>query len=368
MNAWKWEIFEDAINSVPCTVTDPGPLRAPIKKLSVRRNDDRELVLEAIGPGDSQSSSKLHPAGTVRRNDDMLKFETPGFTAIARGVTPRSWSRTHDMSADTEITTETSSLHSLELTACHAAEALYAIDWIQNFDAEGFLFGNITDKSESVETRTLGRGPEAITLKSTFGGHSGGKQCLHLVIGGEDLYLGTARDGIPKTILKPGFILYKGNPDVLVRQKIRHCLSFALGTCFVYLGCTVLDTECDPISITAVDGDRFGDRIFKLVAQPPAPLERRYQHEVDPVALTRLANALYAKYDEVQLGLLSWTYWHALSAPITWLQHTSVQQSRHCRTLTSKPTFPIFKRSLYPIRPLRRSCRRICSALWRRRI
>ena len=221
-----------------------GPLRAPIKKLSVRRNEDRELILETTGPGETRSSWKPYPAGTVRRSDETVEFETPGFTAVARGVTLRSWRRTQNVQAETDITTEEASLHSLVLTSQNTGDPQYTIDWIQNFDAQEFRwFGNIADKSERIETRTLGKGPEAITLKSTSTGHSGRNQCVHLVIGGKEPFLGAARDDLPKTIMKPGFIVYKGKPDEHAREKIRNCISFALGTCFVYLGCTVLDTD-----------------------------------------------------------------------------------------------------------------------------
>lgn len=317
MNVWTWEIFEEAINSAPCSVTNPGPLRTPIKKLSVRRNEERELILETTGPGETQTLWKPFPAGTVRRSDEIMEFETPGFTAVARGVAPRNWRRTQDMRAETDVTTEEASLHSLVLASKSASDPQYTIDWIQNFDAREFLwFGNIVDKSEHIEMRTLGKGPEAITLKSTSTAHSGRNQCVYLVIGGEELFLGAARDDLPKTTVKPGFIVYKGKTDEHAREKIRNCISFALGTCFLHLGCTVLDAECNPIYITAVSPDTFNDRIFKVAAQPPAPLEKRYQGEADPAALGRLVNALYAKYDKLQFGHLSWIYWHAVCAPI----------------------------------------------------
>jgi hypothetical protein len=316
MNAWTWEVFEDAINSAPCSVTNPGPLRAPIKKLSVRRNEERELILETTGPGETQTSWKSFPAGTVRRSDDVMEFETPGFTVVARGVTPRNWRRTHDMRAETDVTTEEASLYSLLLASKSAADPLYTIDWIQNFDAQEFLWlGNIVDKSEHIKTRTLGRGPKTITLKSTSTGQSGGNQSVYLVVGGKELFLGAARDDLPKTIVKPGFIIYKGKPDEHAREKIRNCISFALGSRFLYLGCTVVDADSNPISMTAVSADTFNDRIFKVATQPPAPLEKRYQREADPAALGRLVNALHSKYDELQFGELSWIYWHAVCAP-----------------------------------------------------
>ena len=34
MHVWEWETFEEVVNSAACSVTNPGPLRAPIDSLS----------------------------------------------------------------------------------------------------------------------------------------------------------------------------------------------------------------------------------------------------------------------------------------------------------------------------------------------
>jgi hypothetical protein len=308
MNAWQWEIFEDVVNSAPCSVTNPGPLFAPIESLSIRRNEDRELILSTTAPDGAHSSATVDPPGTVRRNDEVIEFTTPtGFTAVGRGVTPKSWVRSHNMQTGSDTTREESSIYSLILTSQHGGQPQYTIDWIENFHAKSFLwFGNITDKS--IETRVVGRGDDAITLETTSTGHAGYKACANLKVGGVDLYLGAPSSG--------GFILYKGTPAEATREKIRNCISFALGNFLVYLGCTVLDSGCNPMSITAMSGDRLNGRVSKVAVLPPAPLERRYEREVDPVIFSRLVNALYAMYDELQIGHLSWAYWHAVCAPV----------------------------------------------------
>jgi hypothetical protein len=316
MHVWEWETFEEVVNSAACSVTNPGPLRAPIDSLSIRRDEERGLILATTCPGNASSSVKPYPAGTVRRSDDIIEFATlTGFTAVARGVTPRHWNRLQSLQTGSDITKEESSLHSLILKSQHGGNPHYTIEWIDNFDAESFSwFGNITDKSTSVDTRVLGKGDDAITLKSTSTGQSGGTSCRKLNVGDMELYLGASVSGLPKILVKPGFILYRGVPDEETREKVRNCVSFALGNYLVYLGCTVLDEACHAVSMTAVNADRH-DRIFKVAVLPPAPLENRYEREVDPIRFSRLVNALYAKYDELQFGHLSWAYWHAVCAP-----------------------------------------------------
>jgi hypothetical protein len=54
--------------------------------------------------------------------------------------------------------------------------------------------------------------------------------------------------------------------------------------------------------------------VFDLPVMPPAPLASRSQNEIEPERLSRIANALYAAYDELKFGDLNWGFWHARCA------------------------------------------------------
>jgi hypothetical protein len=318
INAWQWEIFEGIVNSAPCSVTDPGPLLAPIEDLSIRRNEERELILTTTGFGDPDGRATSYPAGTIRRTYETVEFRTTGgFTAVAHGVIPRHWSRSHSVKPGSDRTKEEASVNSLVLTLQHRGAAQHTIEWIENFNAGHFIWPDgIADKSTHIETRTVGRGDDTITLKSTREGQSGRNESITLKIDGQRLYLGAAGEGLPKTLTRPGFILYNGRPDEIVREKIRNCLSFALGNYLIYLGCVVLDDRDNPVFIKAVNGNWLNDRVFKLPVLPPAPLGKRYEDEVDIDSLSRFVNALYPAYDDLSFDRLSWAYWHAMCAPI----------------------------------------------------
>jgi hypothetical protein len=318
INAWQWEVFEDIVNSAPCSVTNPGPLLSPIEALSIRRNEERELILTTTGTGDPDHLNDPPPAGTIRRADETFEFVTlGGFSVLGQGVIPKKWSRSHTARGNSGYTKEEASLQSLVLSRQGGADAQYTIEWIENFDAAHFIWPeNITDKSTHIETREVGAGGDAITLRSTGEGQSGRHQSVTLKVDKLTVYLGTVGEGLPKTLVKPGFILYKGSPDELVREKVRNCLSFALGNYLVYLGCVALDNTCVPVSIKAVNGNWLNDRVFKLAVLPPAPLGKRYEREVDTGSLSGVVNALYAAYDDLSFERLSWAYWHAMCAPI----------------------------------------------------
>ena len=321
MNTWQWEMFEDIVNPVHGLLSvTPGPLCAPIEELSIRRNEDRELVLSTTAQKGAERSAIDYPAGTVRRNEDTLEFTTStGFTGVARGVTIQNWGRTLDATGEWGPTREDGWLHSLTLTSQRGGEGLYTIEWLENFPADSFTWpSGISDKILSTESRVVGRGSDAITLEKINKLKAGGgdNHCVSLKVSNIELYLSSATLGLEKKqLIKPGFIIYKGAPDQDIRNKIRNCISFALGSFLVYLGCTVLDGELEPVSITAVNADRLLDRVSKVGVLPPAPLERRYEREVDQQALSRIVNGMYAKYDDLHLEQLVWAYWHAVCAP-----------------------------------------------------
>jgi hypothetical protein len=114
---------------------------------------------------------------------------------------------------------------------------------------------------------------------------------------------------------KAGYIFYVGNPDDAVRKKIREVLSFCLGNYLVYLGSTTLCEKSEIVTFSAVSPPSIG-RVFEILVLPPAPLGDKYQQQVDQQAVARMADAVYAHYDELRFGAFSWAYWHAMCAPV----------------------------------------------------
>ena len=137
-----------------------------------------------------------------------------------------------------------------------------------------------------------------------------------MVINGVELYLSVADFRDTKVGIKPGYILYVGNPDDAVRKKIRNVIAFCLGNYLVHLGCTTLCQDFQIVSLNAVSAFSISGRVFELPVLPPAPLGKKYEHEVDQDIASKMVNAIYAKYDDLRFGELSWAYWHALCAPV----------------------------------------------------
>ena len=95
MSEFLWDPVERTVNGSLLRIVDPGPLRAPVISFVLRRNKDLDLVMETNTAGDAVSSGPTHPPGTLRRNDDRVRWEN-GFNAIGKGVQPLSFKTTHD--------------------------------------------------------------------------------------------------------------------------------------------------------------------------------------------------------------------------------------------------------------------------------
>jgi hypothetical protein len=51
-----------------------------------------------------------------------------------------------------------------------------------------------------------------------------------------------------------------------------------------------------------------------LPPTPPCPLGPRAFLDIDAAKLSRMVNAIYAKYEDLNFGVVSWAYWHAVTA------------------------------------------------------
>lgn len=318
MNAWQWECFDKVVTPDVFGVTNAGPLIAPVRGFSIARDDGLQLVLETLAVGDARGTAATHPAGMVRRTTEAVEFAArSSSTAVARGVMPlgdrRAWN-----SEGVKETRERARVQSLTAWLKPGTESAYTIDWLENVDGDGQVWSGtlIEDEDETAETRVVGSGADAIRLSSSRGGLSVRHAALEMNIGGVSLCLCTADAQIAKKHRHPGYIIYRGNPDDATRKKVRDVLAFCLGGYLVHLGHTTLCPRSEVISTSARSAYSIGGRVFEIPPLPPAPLGTRYEHEVDQRVLSRMADAIYAKYDRLKFGELSWAYWHAVCAPV----------------------------------------------------
>jgi hypothetical protein len=95
---------------------------------------------------------------------------------------------------------------------------------------------------------------------------------------------------------------------------VRRCLSFALGLYLVYLGNTAFDSDWHTVHFEAISAYSLWGRVFELPPMPPAPLGARYEWEIDRAMLSRSVGSIFAQYKNLNFGVVSWAYWHAVAA------------------------------------------------------
>lgn len=94
----------------------------------------------------------------------------------------------------------------------------------------------------------------------------------------------------------------------------------------------------------AVDPYSMRGQAVKLGPMPPSPLGGpRGFWDVEPARLSHMVNALYAKYDALNLGVVSWAYWHAVTATphIAAVHFGAALESLQRAYFTSSSTPPI---------------------------
>jgi len=313
MNDWEWESFDSFINDTPWTVTNPGPLRTPIVRFSIKRDDKFELILETEAPQDAQTNASTHPPGTVRINTDAVELALiPGIKAVARGVEPFSCQLSSPGGWR-----EKSTLHSLEAVVESAGEAKYRMEWLVNVDGNFFRWPDLTaDETETITTRTLCKDQGGPVLKSSKKSSGGSSNCVKIRVANIDIYLGASSSTSTEKRIKPGFILYTDMLPDDIRLKIRNCLSFSLGMYLVDFGYTTFNQHWELTSFKAISPYSLYKRVFDFSPMPPSPLGSIGMHDINPLTLSRVVNALYSHYDALELGRLSWMYWHAVCAPV----------------------------------------------------
>lgn len=328
------ENFEGFVNEGCFDVVEAGPLHWPIHEVKIKRDKKQNIILTTICDENAESNAKEYPIGTVRVNNDVVLLRNiAGLEVRLKGVLPGEYNISPPDGAGNRKLTETSLVYSIEAKIQDIDETEYLIEWLENVDDSHFLWPDSVRKEviNTTEIR-IGESDNEVILKSSDNIRSFGRNSVYIEVGGYELYLSkTIKDSDKK--VKSGFILYKGRPPEKEREKIRNCLSFAIGRPFVYLGYSNISKEWALVSFKSVKGYSMGDAGMGLHTMPPCPLGKKYQREIDNMTLSRLVRALYQNYEICNFGHVSWSYWHAVCSPIHIAAVHYGASIEHCKNL-----------------------------------
>lgn len=317
MFGWQWENFEELIRKYAPVVDDHGPLAGPIHRFTIQRHPNLSLRMETEAPVSALEPALVHPAGTVRINDDRVTFHSVlGLELKAIGVQVSRTNRRSEGIAP-GLTTQSVVLHRLVGKLPNAEFPHFVVDWLENVPTNYLWCDNIETESSVSASVALGGVPsDRPKLEIRGNGSSRGSAwaAAGLEVDGMQLYL-CQLDKIKDTAAKrPGCIVYAGVPTDELRDKVRRCLSFALGSYLVYLGHSRFDALWHLTDFEAIDPYSMRDQAIRLGPTPPSPLGPRGFWDIDASRLSRMVNALYATYDRLNFGVVSWAYWHAVAA------------------------------------------------------
>lgn len=315
----KWlekESFESIINNGYFVLSSAGPLFSPVKRVEIKRNKSLNLILTTISADSATSSHITHPAGTVRNNLEKVELINRfGWHVVINGVEPYREKVRHKISSEEGEREQKSTLHSLEVFVGAKEKSKYIVDWLLVGKDIPYIWPEwVAKESKTEEIYQYGK-ELSLEIKKISQWRSSQSNCLKLNIDGVLLYLSVNKRNKEKKT-RNASILYSKYVDENFRKKIRDTISFVLGIYLVHLGSSSFDEEWELISAKAKNGYSLDGKIFDAPILPPAPLGFKYQRELSESVAQKAIENLYNNYDKLKFDHLSWSYWHAICAPI----------------------------------------------------
>lgn len=314
MRRFEETIFHE-VNTTPFSLMDSPDPGAVVKSFKLMRQDNYDIVLEVRSKGYSHSEiGRSHRAGTIAVSQDIIRLSLEGYAdCVLRNVIHLgrhgSVQRQHE-----DETLDRYSSYSVEIKFILADKTRYVVEWIDNL-ADYFMFNeNLNYEEQESVVNSLVSGNYRLDMKLGASG-SGGSTALHLNIDDISLFVvpSMSREDGKK---RRGMIVYDGAFDLAVRDKIRNCLSFALGLPVVMRGYTEYDEDWRATFMKSIDPNTISGAVFALHPQHPYPInERRYKNIIDTERVNHTVRSLFALYDDIKFNEICWTYWHAKCSP-----------------------------------------------------
>jgi hypothetical protein len=188
---------------------------------------------------------------------------------------------------------------------------------LENVPTSFFWPDNIEKKGSNAVTVILGGVPSArpkLVMSGTSSPSGSSWAAAQLEVGGVRIWVCEAQGIDAADAKKPGFIVYDGVPADEFRDRIRRCISFSLGIYLVHLGVSRFDEEWHLTDFEAISPYSMHGHALALPPLTSTPLGPRGHLDIDSAKFSRMVNAIYVKYDDLNFGVVSWAYWHAVAA------------------------------------------------------
>lgn len=316
MSILDGEIFAEMMNKVYFDRFETEDLFCPINKFEIERDINQRLILTTYSSINSTSKAKNFPPGTVKHSDEALKIilTVPKNEILMSGLTVLS----SNLILNSKERIEKTSVQTIEYISKKEQNVFSIIEWVDNIDNGFYLYPDSININETLTTeiKLLHNDEHFTELSSSDNTTSGSRACIYLNIDGQELYVGKCTKQTKLHNGALGFILYKGAPSEERRDKIRRCLSYALGRYIVYLGYNTYNEQWQLLSFKAIAGYSIKNLVYDMQTSPPAPLDSNSRNMINSNMMIPLVNALYKHHDNLKFQHILWLYWHAVCAPI----------------------------------------------------
>ena len=317
---WEWEIFCSFLKEGNFKVCESSYLSLPVKNFLAKRDEDLNIIIETDCEENVKMASTLLPKGSVYESEGVINFTNETLLVTGTGGFLLRYRYNHDIKNGKYYLRETSLIKSIKSKIKKESHERYLIEWLVNVDDHYIWPDSIFDKIEIKYTRELNTEETSLPLIGNEKTGDARIGCLNILVNGLNLYLGTCKNVPIDKNKMPGFILYDGCPSPEVREKIRECISFVFGQPLVYIGHTIFDSNWETVSFEAITPyNSMSNKAFYLNTLPPSPLSQSSDldnKKIDRVVFSNMVNSLYSKYEEYDLQLFNWLYWHAECAPV----------------------------------------------------
>lgn len=326
MNKTDWEQFE-TINKCFNFVSENTLNDLQLSGFNISRNNKLELIGKFVY---TDNINKLHNykrkertdniAGTVKINNSAIKLISKQFkdsTTTISGLSPE-YSKIGNLHLEQSSLEEHYSIDSIRIEGLQQGEAYVTIEWVCNMDLNPYTWpnGKTTDNSEN-NSVTFHGNDHSLTIKNENLNQNVSMDCCHINVQGFNIYFGIHRTSDLDKNNNPGYIIYEGEPDEVLKSRIRSAISFITGNNLLYLGSEVRNSQMQTLRADYKTPNLMGGLFQENKQSNPLALMKTESRVYfsDNMVINNIINNFVESFDKYDLNHILWLYWHATIAP-----------------------------------------------------
>lgn len=216
-------------------------------------------------------------------------------------------------------------------------EEAFCVEHIDNLSTS-YLWPDMIDTEETTSSRTvINWNDDSISIPRERRRSGGSRAAMHLKLAGYDLIICANEREENK---RAGHIVYRGTPELSIRDKIRDVISFVLGRPIVCYGHTFYSPEWFPSKSISVDAYSISGMMFQLHSLPPYPIcSENTRNVLDGAVVQTICSSILAHYDQLDMQNRAGLTGMLCAHPITWKPHILELWSKRFRASLRRNSF-----------------------------